>query len=84
MNTASEILIQEYLCDNLVFPRRTTQAKVGTDSFQIVDHPLCSDGNRFDLHYAVHVLSAKYSLEIQDSINLTWLAVGCTPLLRQL
>lgn len=71
MNTASEILIQEYLCDNLVFPRRTTQAKVGTDSFQIVDHPLCSDGNRFDLHYAVHVLSAKYSLEMQPSMNLT-------------
>ena len=78
----AEIFIQKHLRDDFIFSRRTAQTEVGADGFQVVNHPFGADSNRFNLHYAVHVLSAKYSPEIQASINLTCSTLGCTPLLR--
>ena len=64
----AEVFIQKNLRDDLILTGRATQAKVGTDGLEIVDHPLGANGDIFNLHYAVHVLSAKYSSEMQVSI----------------
>ena len=68
----AEVFIQKNLRDDLILTGRATQAKVGTDGFEIVDHPLGANGDIFNLHYSGLICRKKQGLGKPALITLNY------------